>query len=275
MKKPDASIGIFDSGFGGLDILRYILQKLPAYDYMYLGDNARAPYGNRSSEVVYEFVRQGVEYLFQNGAELIILACNTGSSEALRRIQQEYLPQYYPSRRVLGVIIPTAEYVARELQLHRVGVIGTQGTVQSKAFLRELRKLNPRIKIFQKACPLLAPFVEAGEERSAAMILILQNYLKPLLRHNLEGIILACTHYGVLEKRISRMVGSKVKIIGEGKIVATKLRDYLNKHPEIEKQIGKNQQRIFCTTDITNQFGVIGSRLFGKKIKSIKVNMGK
>ncbi len=275
MLKPYRAIGIFDSGFGGLDILKYIERELPAYDYIYLGDNARAPYGNRSHDVVYEFVKEGVEYLFQNGAELIILACNTGSSEALRRIQQEYLPKQYPTRRVLGVIIPTVEYVAGDLHAKRIGVIGTEGTIASMAFVRELHKLNPWVKVFQKACPLLAPIVEVGEERSSATTLILENYLKPLLRHNPEVIILACTHYGVLEKQISHIVGSKIKVIGEGKIVAKKLRTYLEKHSEIEKRIRKTGRRFFYTTDSTDRFKRVGSRLFGKKIKPIKVHIGK
>lgn len=175
------SIGVFDSGFGGLQILRHIVDALPQYDYIYLGDTARTPYGTRSSQIVYYFTRQAVEFLFKNGCWLIILACNTASCEALRQIQQKYLLCHYPRRRVLGVIIPVAEEAAQKTK-GRVGVIATEGSVRSGAFVREIKKLNPKIKIFQQACPLSVPIVEAGEENSRAAELILKNYLSGLTK---------------------------------------------------------------------------------------------
>lgn len=187
MKKPKKkySIGVFDSGFGGLSIMKEIVKKLPEHDFVYLGDTVRTPYGNRSQEVIYKFTEQAVDFLFKAGCQLIILACNTASSEALRKIQQEYLPKYHPNKKVLGVVIPVAQIAAKITKNNRIGIIGTESTIVSKAFVKELKKLNPKIKVFQKACPLLVPVVEAGEEKLLATDLILKEYLKPLIKKSL------------------------------------------------------------------------------------------
>jgi glutamate racemase len=259
------AIGVFDSGFGGLDILREIVKKLPEYNYIYLGDTARTPYGTRSQEVVYNFTCQAVNFLFKENCPLIILACNTASSEALRKIQQKYLPRHYSKRRVLGVIIPAAEAAINKTYNDRVGVIATEGTVNSGAFERELKKLNPKIKVFQKACPLLVPIVEAGEESSLATKIILKRYLRPLTKKNIDTLILGCTHYGLLQNKIRKVIGKKIKTISEGKIVAEKLKDYLKRHPEIEKTLTKNSKIKFLTTDLTDKFKILGSKFFGKK----------
>ena len=266
-------IGIFDSGFGGLAILREIVKKLPVYDYIYLGDTARTPYGSRSEEVTYKFTEQAVDFLFKKDCELIILACNTASSEALRKIQQEYLPKKYLGRRVLGVIIPAAEEASEKTVNNRIAVIATNGTIKSHTFERELKKINSKIQVFQIAAPLLVPLVEAGEHNSEAADLILKNYLTPLIKKNIDTLILGCTHYGILEKQIKNIIGGKIRIISEGKVVAEKLKDYFERHPEIETKIAKNSKAIFYTTDLTDGFSILGSKFFGKKIKAEKINL--
>ena len=261
------AIGIFDSGFGGLEILREIVKKLPQYDYIYLGDTARLPYGTRSQEVVYNFTEQAVDFLFKKGCQMIILACNTASSEALRRIQKEYLPKHYPERRVLGVIIPAAEAAAGGTN---IGVIATEGSVASGTFERELKKINPQIEIFQQACPLLVPIIEAGEESSQIGEMALRKYLSPLLEKNIDTLILGCTHYGLLEPKIREIIGEKINIISEGKIVAQKLEDYLKRHPEIENFLTKNSKVDFLTTDLSDKFITLGSKFFGRPIRAEK-----
>jgi glutamate racemase len=275
MKKTDRryKIGIFDSGFGGISILKEIQKKLPEYDYIYLGDTARTPYGSRSQEVIYEFTLEAVEYLFSQGCSLIILACNTASAKALRRIQQECLPTSYPDRRVLGVIIPAAEEAVVCSKNGRIGVLATHGTVSSGTFPEELHKLNSALKVFQQASPLLVPFVEENEHRSESALIMLRSYLKSLTKHRIDTLILACTHYGYYEKAIVRELGVGVTIISEGKVVATKLKDYLVRHPEIESFISKKGIVSFYTTDLTEKFSKIGSALFGKPIAARKVSI--
>ncbi len=265
------SIGIFDSGFGGLEILREIVKELPQYDYIYLGDSARAPYGNRSKEEIYDFTKKAVDFLFKRGCHLIILACNTASSEALRKIQREYLPKHYPEKRVLGVVIPAAESAAQVTKNNRVGVIATKGTVNSGAFKRELKKLNFQIQVFQQSCPLLVPIVEKGEQDSKATKEVLEDYLKPLMSKNIDTLILGCTHYGLLENQIREIIGNKINIISEGRVIAEKLNNYLKRHFEIESILSKNLGIEFLTTDSNNKFEELGSKFFGKLIKSQKV----
>ena len=270
-KKKCRVIGIFDSGFGGLNVMKGIVKELPNYNYIYLGDTARIPYGNRSKEVVYEFTKQAVDFLFGSGCELIILACNTVSSDALRRIQQEYLFKRYSKKTVLGVIIPAVEHASLKTKNKRVGVIATEGTVQSGAFKREFKKIDKKIKIFQKACPLLVPIVEAGQHNSKVVDIILQEYLKPLKANKIDTLILGCTHYGILEKKIKKIVGKKIKVVSEAGIVARKLQEYLRRHPEIDKKLMKNKKYVFYSTDLTEGFKKLGSKFFGKKIKVRKV----
>jgi len=265
------AIGVFDSGFGGLAVLREFVKKLPQYDYICFGDTARAPYGGHSAEVVYNFTHSAVEFLFRQGCPLIILACGTASSVALRKIQREYLPKHYPERRVLGVVIPSVQSAAESTKNGRVGIIGTEATISSGAFESELKKINPRIKVFQKACPLLAPMVEAGETENALSKMALGKYLRPFAAKHIDTLILGCTHYGLLEKEIKGIVGPGVKIISEGKSAAEKLKYYLAKHPEIERQLARNGKVKFLTTDITEKFKKLGSRFFGQPIKPQKV----
>ena len=253
--------------------MREIVRKLPRYNYIYLGDTARAPYGTRSQETVYKFTEQAIDFLFKKGCQLVILACSTASSEALRKIQQKYLPENYPGRKVLGVVIPASEEAITKTTGSKIGVIATSGTIKSNAFKRELQKLNLKIQLFQQAAPLLVPLVEAGEHGSKAADLILGNYLRPLLKNKINTLILGCTHYGILEKKIRKIIGKKIKIIAGGKVVAEKLKDYLERHPEIKTKIGKNSKRIFYTTDLTNNFSVLGGKFFGRKIKTEKIKL--
>jgi len=271
--KNYSPIGVFDSGLGGLTILREIKKVLPKYDYIYLGDTARTPYGSRSQEVIYRFTFQAVDFLFKKNCPLVILACNTSSSEALRKIQRQYLPKYYPQRRVLGVLVPTAESASLESKNQRIGILATESTVNSGAFVRELKKLNPKIKVFQKASPLLVPIIEEGEQNSEIVTLVLRKYLQPLSEKNIDTLILGCTHYGLVEDKIRKILGRRVKVISESKIVAEKLKAYLRRHPEIERKLGKNSLRKFFTTDLTPRFKTLGSKFFGEPIQPEKVEL--
>ncbi len=260
------AIGIFDSGFGGLEIAKHIAKKLPQYDFIYLGDTARTPYGSRSQEVILNFTLQAVEFLFKQGCPLVILACNTASSEALRKVQQKYL-----SPKVLGVIIPAVEEAIKLTKNNRVGVIATEGTIKSGAFTREIIKRKPKIKVYSNSASLLVPIVEAGEHNSEIAKLALQKYLKPLTDKKIDTLILGCTHYGILEKQIKKIVGKNILVVSEGKVVAEKLVDYLQRHGEIEKQLSKNSQQKFLTTDLTDKFQTLGTQFFGKPIKPQKI----
>lgn len=267
------SIGIFDSGFGGLHILKGITEELPDHNFIYLGDTARVPYGTRSEEIIYGFTKQAVDFLFGKNCKLIIFACNTVSSDALRRIQREYIPRYHPDKKVLGVIVPAAELSVLRSKNKRVGVIATQGTVKSGAFERELLKIDPCIKVFQMACPLIVPLVEAGEENLEITDTILKKYLEPLINKKIDTLILGCTHYGILKRKIKKIIGNDIRIIDESNVIAKKLKDYLARHPEIEKNLRKDGSRSFYSTDLTNNFQTLGSKFFGQEIRVRKAQL--
>ncbi|MBI3573515.1 glutamate racemase [Candidatus Kaiserbacteria bacterium] len=268
------SIGIFDSGFGGLTILKEIVKELPEYDYIYFGDTARTPYGNRPMKSVYEFTKQAVDFLFAEGCELIVLACNTASATALRKIQQEYLPARYPKRkRVLGVIVPALEESIIKTKNNRVGLIATRGTVNSGTFKRELKMRDPKIRLFSQSAPLLVPLVESGKYASKAAKRILARYLKPLFAKKIDTLILGCTHYGILEPEIRKLAGKNVHILSEGKIVARKLVEYLARHLEIDSTLSKRSKRVFYTTDRTERFQKLGSVFFGQRISALKTKL--
>lgn len=271
MVRKYSPIGVFDSGFGGISILKHIVRRLPEYDYLYFGDNARAPYGTRSSETVLSFTEEGVRFLFSKGCNLVVLSCNTASSEALRKIQRGWLAKEFPGKRVLGVVIPASEAATSVSENGRIGVLATPGTVKSGSFERELRKLDRRVKVFQSPAPLLVPFVEAGEEKSPALLPIIRKYVSPLIRRGVDTIVLGCTHYGILASRIRSAVGKNIRVLDEGPVVAKKLEEYLIRHPEMEKRISKNGSVRFFSTDPTDAFVRYGSRFFGKKIKAEKI----
>lgn len=268
-KNGQKSVGIFDSGFGGLHVLHSIQKRLPHYDYVYLGDTARAPYGDRPQETIYEYTKQATDFLFQHNCGLIIIACNTASSRALRTIQAEY----GSTKKVLGVLIPATEEAVRVTLTGRVGVIATRSTVASNTFTRELVKLDSRVKVFQKACPLLVPLVEAGDQNSKEMEMILKRYLKPLLEKNIDTLILGCTHYGILDKKIRAIVGPAIKIVSETRVVPKKLEEYLERHPDIDETLEKRSRIHFFSTDRTDNFKILGSKFFGRPIQVEKVSL--
>lgn len=295
-------IGIFDSGLGGLFVARAIAERLPQYDYLYLGDTKRVPYGNRSQATIHAFTGQALDYLFKNDCQLIILACNTASAEALRKSQQEYLPTFYPDRQVLGVVIPTAEAaiesvglpvqpwsertrsaefnayasvaanattlegpprVAAEALTPRVGVLATASTVESGAYIRELNRCYPGTEVHQVASPLLVPLVENDGLKYAAPVL--DDYLEPLLQNQVGSIILGCTHYAALKDMVRQRTG--VPVISTDEIVPAKLEDYLSRHPEIESKLGQSGTRNYEVTDLTSTYASMAQRFAGEDLE--------
>lgn len=261
-------IGVFDSGLGGLTVLKEIVKILPQYSYTYLGDNARSPYGSRSQEIIFNFTKEGVEELFKRGAELVILACNTSSSSALRKIQQEFLPINYKNKRILGIIIPTAEEVINMTLSKEIGILATEATVSSLAYPMEINKLDPQIIVHQQSCPLLVPIIESGELEWEGLDLIIKKYLMELFKKSkrIDTIILGCTHYAIIEDKIKKYLPNSVKIISQGQIIAQKLEDYLRRHPEIEERLDKDKKRIFLTTEASKRINQLSSTFFGENI---------
>ncbi len=255
-------IGIFDSGLGGLVIARAIHKKMPNYDYVYLGDTQRMPYGNRSHQAVFEFTKEGVDYLFRKeNCVLVIIACNTASARSLRKIQQEYLPKNFPNRRVLGVLIPGAEEAGK---YKRVGVLATAGTVASNTFPKEIKKINIHTKVFQNPTPLLATLAEAGENVLAQHFIV--KYLKPFAKKNLDALVLGCTHYPIFKNQIKKLLPKGVTIISQDELVPKKLESYFSQHPEIEKKISKRGKIKILVTDKTQTVDELTRKWFGKNI---------
>lgn len=249
-------IGVFDSGYGGLTILKAIRSQLPEYDYLYLGDNARAPYGTRSFDVVYQFTLEAVKYLFAQGCKLVILACNTASAKALRSIQQRDLPLIDPTRRVLGVIRPTVEALGELSSTGNIGVMGTNGTVQSHSYEMEVAKLNPDFKVYSQACPMWVPLVENHEAESEGADYFVRKYVDGLLKKGpeIDTIVLACTHYPILYPKIRDAVPENIRIVTQGEIVARSLADYLRRHPEMERRCSKGGTCRYLTTEDPDKF---------------------
>ena len=263
-------IGIFDSGYGGLTVLKELVNTLPEYDYLYLGDNARAPYGSRSYDTVYQYTLECVKWLFSQNCHLVVLACNTASAKALRTIQQKDLPLIAPDKRVLGVIRPTAEIIGEYTKSRVVGVLGTTGTVLSGSYPIEINKLYPDIEVLQQACPIWVPLIENDEYESPSADPFIKKYLEGLLDRSrkIDTILLACTHYPLLIEKIKAFVPEGVKIISQGSIVAASLKDYLHRHPEIEGKCSKNGGIELFTTDSAADFDEKGSKFFGRAVKS-------
>ena len=268
-------IGVFDSGYGGLSILKEITAALPQYDFIYLGDNARAPYGTRDFDTVYEYTLQCVKWFFAQGCPLVILACNTASAKALRTIQQKDLPKIDPSRRVLGVIRPTSEVIGGYSKSGHVGIMATTGTVQSNSYLIEIEKFFPNIKVSQEACPIWVPLVESNEYLSPGADYFIKKHIDHLLQQDdtIDTILLACTHYPLLMEKIMKFVPKNVSVIAQGQIVATGLQDYLSRHPEIELKCSKNTGRKFFTTGETADFNSHASLFFGQDITAEKLHL--
>ena len=248
--------GIFDSGYGGLTILHGIRQLLPEYDYLYLGDNARAPYGPRSFDVVYEFTRQAVVKLFEMGCHLVILGCNTASAKALRTIQQNDLPQIDPDRRVLGVIRPTAEVIGSLTKSRHVGIFATEGTIKSESYNLEIQKLHPDIKVTGVACPFWAPLVEYNEADSPGADYFVKKRIDQIMREDpeIDSIILGCTHYPLLMPKILKYLPAGVRVVPQGEYVAESLKDYLERHPQMQQHCSKGASVHYLTTENPEKF---------------------
>ncbi len=264
-------IGIFDSGIGGLTVFHSIAERLPGYDYIYLGDNSRAPYGNRSFNTIHQYTWECVQWLFKQGCPLIILACNTASAKALRNIQQLDMKGMDPSKRVLGVIRPTAEVIGNYSATKEIGVLGTTGTIQSESYLIEIRKFFPELKVYQQACPLWVPLVESGEYEKPGSDYFVQEYLDEIMAKspNIDTLLLACTHYPLLMDKIKAYLPPNVNVIAQGDIVAKSLVDYLQRHPELEQMLTKQGTRKFYTTDDnTAEFDHHASRFFSAPVTS-------
>jgi glutamate racemase len=268
-------IGIFDSGYGGLTVLKEIVKKLPNYDYVYMGDNARAPYGTRSFDAVYEFTLQCVKKLYALGCPLIILACNTASAKALRTIQQKDLPQIDPSLRVLGVIRPSAEIIGNFSKTKNIGILGTPGTVNSLSYLMEIEKFFPDVNVYQEACPMWVPLIENNEHNGDGSDYFVKKNIENLLNKNnqIDTIILGCTHYPLLLSKIKKYIPENITIVSQGSIIADSLQDYLFRHPEIEKKCSKSGTLNFYTTESADLFDRQAAIFYETNIQSKHISV--
>lgn len=268
-------IGVFDSGYGGLTVLRDLVTALPEYDYCYLGDSARAPYGNRSFATVYQYTLQCVQWFFKQGCPLVILACNTASAKALRTIQQNDLPKMAPHNRVLGVIRPTAEVIGQYTKKGKVGVLATQGTVTSDSYPLEIAKFFPDVTVFQEACPMWVPLIENNEHQSEGADYFVKKHVEAILKKDkdIDTLLLACTHYPLLRPVIERHLPKAVRLISQGEIVASSLASYLHCHPEISDRCTRKGELKFFTTDSAPDFDAQAAQFFGAPVRASTVNL--
>lgn len=266
-------IGIFDSGYGGLTVLKEIRNKLPHHDFIYLGDNARSPYGTRSFETVYAYTLECVKWFFSKGCPLVILACNTASAKALRSIQQNDLAKIDETKRVLGVIRPTTEIIGEYTHTGEIGILATSGTVNSNSYPIEIQKFYPGLKVFQQACPMWVPLVENNEYNSPGADYFIQKNINNLLNQSgrIDTILLACTHYPLLLEKIKKALPGNITVLSQGEIVAASLKGYLEKHTELEEKCGKNGQITFYTTDSVEDFDGHAAVFYGKPVNSTHV----
>jgi glutamate racemase len=269
------NIGIFDSGYGGLTIFKSIRRALPQYDYIYLGDNARTPYGSRSYDAIFRFTSESVRYLFSKNCKLIIIACNTASAKALRTIQQRVLPVDHPDRRVLGIIRPSVEELGRDTRTRTVALWATEGTVKSESFVIEISKYAPGVKLIQTACPMLVPLVESGELQGPGTDHFIKKYWQETAQYSdtIDLLLLACTHYPLLLPRIRAIVPDQVRILVQGDFVAPSLVDYLKRHPEIERELSRGGSQHFLTTDHTEGFDRLAEVFLGHPVLSENVTL--
>ena len=276
MENKKFPIGVFDSGYGGLTILSALRKLLPEYDYVYLGDNARSPYGTRSFDVINDFTLQAVRYLFSEGCPLVILACNTASAKALREIQQKYLPTSEdPSRRVLGVIRPTAEVVGNVTETKHIGIMATPGTISAQSYEVELAKLFPDVSVHGQACPMWVPLVEYGESNGEGADFFVQKYLNELLEQDkqIDSIVLACTHYPLLRPKIEQYLPEGITLLSQGELVATSLKDYLHRHPEINDRLTQGGSIRYLTTECPDKFGDLASIFVDEEVNATRVKI--
>ena len=267
-------IGIFDSGYGGLTVLREIRNLLPQYDYLYLGDNARTPYGTRSFETVYRYTRQCVKWMLEKNCHLVLLACNTASAKALRTIQQKDLPAWSPEKRVLGVIRPTAEVIGNYSRTDKVGILATNGTVNSGSYTIEISNFFPEVSVYQQACPLWVPLIENNLFNTEGANFFIRQDIKNLFLQetDIDTILLGCTHYPMIADKIKQLLPNEVQLISQGQITATSLRDYLERHVEIECRCSKGGKIQFFTTDSTDDFDKHSKMFFGETVQSVHVD---
>ena len=273
VKQP---IGVFDSGIGGLTVFRSIAEQLPDYDYLYFGDNSRAPYGDRSFNTIHQYTLECVQWMFAQGCPLVILACNTASAKALRTIQQRDMPGKHDDKKVLGVIRPTAEVIGDYTKTKKIGVLGTKGTVQSGSYAIEINKFFPEVQVYQQACPLWVPLIENGEYEKPAADAYVKLYLDQIMEQapDIDTLLLACTHYPLLQDKIKAYLPSQVNVVAQGDIVAHSLVDYLQRHTEIEEQLTRGGSRqFFTTTDDTADFDQHASLFSPDPVKSVYVAM--
>ena len=268
-------IGIFDSGYGGLTILKDIKQKLPQYDYIYLGDNARSPYGTRSFETVYKYTLQCVEWFFQQGCPLVILACNTASAKALRTIQQNDLPKIDREKRVLGIVRSTSEVIGNYSKNKKIGILATKGTVNSNSYVIEINKFFPEVKVVQKACPMWVPLVEYGEYATEGAQYFVKKYINELLQlqPDIDTLLLACTHYPLLKNLIEKNLPAGIQVIPQGGIVAESLADYLFRHSEMNNKISKNGTLDFYTTEDPQGFTEQATIFYGGLFEAKQIHL--
>ncbi|RYY70867.1 MAG: glutamate racemase [Chitinophagaceae bacterium] len=268
--KSTSPIGVFDSGYGGLTVLKEITSQLPQYDYLYMGDNARAPYGPRSFEQVYQYTLQAVKWFFDQGCPLVILACNTASAKALRTIQQNDLEKLDPAKRLLGVIRPTAEVIGNYSTTGHVGVLGTRGTITSESYVLEIEKFFPEIKVSQEACPMWVPLIESNEHGKPGADYFVKQHIHNLMAKDTEidTILLGCTHYPLLMKKLNWFVPTGVRVVEQGKIVASSLVNYLQRHPEMAEKCSKSAGIEFYTTGEQGDFDEHAANFFGQPVKS-------
>jgi glutamate racemase len=270
------SIGVFDSGYGGLTVLKEIVSVLPQYNYVYLGDNARAPYGTRSFDTVYKYTLQCVKWFFQQNCPLVILACNTASAKALRTIQQNDLAKLNPANRVLGVIRPTTEVIGSFSTAKKVGILATSGTVQSNSYAIEIEKFFPGVEVYQQACPMLVPLIENNEYENEGAAYFIKEYVNALMQQcaAIDTVLLGCTHYPLIKNQIANYLPANVTILNQGAIVANGLKDYLNRHPELEERLSKNAERHFFTTDSVEDFNTHGKLFYGTDVDAAHLDLG-
>lgn len=268
-------IGVFDSGYGGLTVFKELVKRLPQYDFIYLGDNARAPYGTRSFETVYKYTLECVQWLFHQSCPLIILACNTASAKALRTIQQHDLERINPKGRVLGVIRPTSEVIGNFSRSEAIGILATSGTVQSNSYAIEIEKFFPNLQIAQEACPMWVPLIENREYDGAGADYFVRQHTARLLAQNpgIDTVLLACTHYPLLQEKIKANLPPHVQVVSQGEIVAESLRDYLQRHPEIESQLTQGGHRNFFTTDSAEDFEAQATTFFGHAVEAAHIDL--
>ena len=274
-------IGIFDSGFGGLSVMKEYLKQFPEHDYIYLGDQANNPYGSRSTERVNALTQKNVQWLINQGCELIIIACNTASADALKHVQQIYKGKPV----ILGVIIPAVEEALKQTRFGRIGVIATRATVSSQAYARELKKYEEKlyqpkdkraekkVRLTEKACPLLVPLVEEGMTRHVVTRMMLRNYLRPLKNANIDTLVLGCTHYPLLYKEVDRISGKRIKVVSSSKASVEAMENYFKRHPELKKKLTQTKTRHYYTTDCPERFAELGSRFLGQKFRAKKVEI--